>query len=104
MIPKPIFLCKVIKINPTFILLEFDNKIGICHISEVSDYRVENIQEIFKINESYYFLLLKNDDLKKKYYFSYKRIRPKLLRSHRAIIPTISGYKNLYDYTLKLLG
>jgi predicted RNA-binding protein with RPS1 domain len=98
-----IYSCRVIKLNPTFALLSYQDTIGICHISEISDYHISDIKVFLTVNKNYDFLLITSDNEKQKYSFSFKRIRPKLLKSHNGIIPTKSGYNNLYKHTLKLL-
>jgi predicted RNA-binding protein with RPS1 domain len=75
-----IYYCKVTQIKPTYILLRGENVNGICHISEISDYLVKNINDYFEVNKSYYFLLLNPNDTEHKYKFSYKQIRPKQLK------------------------
>jgi predicted RNA-binding protein with RPS1 domain len=77
---RNIYLCKVVQIKPTYILVEFKNARCICHISEVSDYLVNNLNDYFKVGSCYYFLLLNPDTIDEKYKFSYKKIYPKLLR------------------------
>jgi predicted RNA-binding protein with RPS1 domain len=94
---------KVIRIEPTFIIINFDGQQAICHISEISDYHVSDIHRFVKVNGTYDFLLLDGDSNANKYRVSFKQIRPKLLKHHREIIPSISGFKNLYDMTLKAL-
>lgn len=98
-----IYNCVVKKIYPTYIIVQTAGVTGICHISEVSDYKVNDINHFFKVNESYNFLLLEFNEAKGLYSFSYKRINPKLLKHHTKIIPTTSGYKNLYNNTMEKL-
>ena len=100
---KKTYECKVVKINPTYVIVQTAGISGICHISEVSDYKVTNINSFFKINETYNFMLLEFDESKNLYNFSYKRINPKLLKHHNKIIPTAEGFDNLYNHTLKKL-
>jgi predicted RNA-binding protein with RPS1 domain len=94
---------KVIRIEPTFVIVGFDGHQGICHISEISDYHVSDIHNFLKLDETYPFLLLEANVETNKYRLSFKQIRPKLLKHHREIIPSISGYKNVYESTLKAL-
>jgi predicted RNA-binding protein with RPS1 domain len=98
-----VYPCKVIKIQRSFVLVSYKNITGICHISEISDYLVHNIRDFLTLDSTYDFLLIYANELNKKYIFSFKRIRSKLLKSHSHIIPTVSGYANLYKYVLDLI-
>ncbi|MDR2369671.1 MAG: S1 RNA-binding domain-containing protein [Mycoplasmataceae bacterium] len=94
---------KVMRIEPTFVIVNFNEHHGICHISEISDYHVSNIERYMKLGEFYSFLLIESDEITNKYRLSFKQIRPKLLKHHREIIHSFSGFKNLYAATLKAL-
>ncbi|MDR3330509.1 MAG: S1 RNA-binding domain-containing protein [Mycoplasmataceae bacterium] len=98
-----IYQCKVVRIEPTFVILSFNGLQGICHISEISDYHISDIHNYLKIGQEESFLLVQIDSLNDKYKFSYKRIRPKLLKHHGDIIESISGFENLYDNTMREL-
>jgi predicted RNA-binding protein with RPS1 domain len=103
--PYKICHCKVFKIKPTFVLLEYEGTVGLCHISEISDYHVSDIHKFFSEGQYYDFALLSYDEVNHKYRFSYKVIHPKTLKHHSHIIPTVSGYHNLkvkIDSELKL--
>jgi predicted RNA-binding protein with RPS1 domain len=100
---RKIHYCKVMQIKQTYILLQFHNTTGICHISETSDYLVSDMSNYFKVGQSYYFLLLDSTSSDGKFRFSYKKIRPKLLKWHYAIIPTLTNFDNLYQHTLNLI-
>ncbi len=95
--------CTVVKINPTYVILQTSGIAGICHISEVSDYIVKDINTFFKLNHKYQFVLLDFDESKSLYNFSYKRINPKLLKNHKKIIPSASGFDNLLKNTMDKL-
>jgi ribosomal protein S1 len=71
---KDIIKCKVVRIEPTFVILSFNNLRGICHISEISDYRINDIHNFFEVNKTYDFLLIEANPTANKYRFSYKRI------------------------------
>ncbi|MDR0985980.1 MAG: hypothetical protein LBL60_03470 [Mycoplasmataceae bacterium] len=98
-----VYNCKVVRIEPTYVIADCNGSNGICHISQVSDYRVKNINHFFKLNVYYDFLLTKYDKETNRTTLSYKAIHPKLLKTHREIIPTMSGYETLFKNTLKLL-
>lgn len=56
-------LGKVIKIKPTFVLAQFDtDKVGICHITNSSVDWVDDINNIFKLGETYTFYLIESKD------------------------------------------
>lgn len=69
---------KVVKITKTYILASFAGIIGLCHISNVSDYIVKNLAKFFIKNKNYDFLIIakKNDQI----FLSYKAIHPKHLK------------------------
>lgn len=98
-----VYRCLVAKINPTYLILSVSGVNGICHISEVSDYKVNNLNDFFKEGNEYDFILIKLDEENNLYNFSYKRINPKLLKHHNKIIPTTSGFEKLYNNTLDKL-
>lgn len=99
---QKIVTAKIIKIFPTYVLAKFDDKIGICHIKDISDYHVKSIKDFFTIDKEYHFLLKNSDD--QKYHLSYKAINPKLLKNHRQIIPTYFGFNNLKKMVDELLN
>lgn len=84
---------KVVKITKTYILASFAGIIGLCHISNVSDYIVKNLAKFFIKNKNYDFLIIakKNDQI----FLSYKAIHPKHLKWHQNVIPTPKGFANL---------
>lgn len=98
-----IVMGKVIRIEATFAIVSFHEHQGICHISEISDYHVNDIHRFLSLGMTYPFLLIDADDTTNKYRLSFKQIRPKLLKHHREIIPSISGFKNLYELTMQAL-
>ena len=82
---------KITKIMKTHIMVRPINANGwngILHISEVSDYLVSNIKNLFKVNQKINLYVLSIDEKKKFINFSYKTIRPIYL-------------KNPYEFTLK---
>lgn len=95
--------CEVIAIMPSYVLLEYAGIRGICHISEVSDYLVKDLNAFFTVGKKYKFYLIKSDSVNNSYTFSYKRLNPKLLKYHKEIIPSTAGYKNLHKKTLDRL-
>ncbi|MDR3249964.1 MAG: S1 RNA-binding domain-containing protein [Mycoplasmataceae bacterium] len=92
---------KVIKIFKTYALIKVENITGIVHISEISDYLVKNINDILTIGSEYNFLLLSIKE--KTYNFSFKRVNAKFLKRRDGMIPTVSGYSNLYKNTMNLI-
>lgn len=84
---------KVIKITKTYILAMFDGFVGLCHISNVSDYIVKNLANFFVKNKNYNFLIIEKKA--NQIFLSYKAIHPKYLKWHKNVIPTPSGFTNL---------
>ncbi|MCQ2748200.1 MAG: hypothetical protein MJ223_03020 [Mycoplasmoidaceae bacterium] len=95
-INKSIVKGTVISIAKTYVLASFDGNIGICHISNVSDYLVRNLNTFFKLNETYDFLVI-GDDGMGQISLSFKDIHPKFLKTHKNVIPTPSGFKTLKE-------
>lgn len=93
---KKIVLCKVVDINNNHIKISYNNKIYRCYSNYISDYPVD-LNKYFTIGNSYKFLL------KEGMIFSYKDIRPKLLKNKKRPTPTISGVKNLEKYLVEVI-
>ena len=95
-INKSIVKGSVISIAKTYLLVAFDGNVGICHISNVSDYLVKDLNQFFKVGHQYDFLVI-NDDGNGQYNLSFKLIHPKFLKKHSSVIPTPSGFKNIKE-------
>lgn len=91
---KTIVTGKIITIAKTYVLATFDGNIGICHISNVSDYLVKDLNDFFELTKPYDFLLI-GDDGNGQFNLSFKQIHPKFLKRHKDVIPTPSGFKNI---------
>lgn len=84
---------KIVKITKTYVLASFNNVVGLCHISNVSDYIVRNLTNFFIKNKNYDFLIIAKKA--NQIFLSYKAIHPKYLKWHRNVIPTPNGFTNL---------
>lgn len=84
----------IIAIAKTYVLASFDGNVGICHISNVSDYLVRNLHNFFNLGNQYDFLVIGDDGLGQ-INLSFKAIHPKFLKSHKDVIPTPSGFDTL---------
>lgn len=93
---KTIVKGKIIKISKTYVLVAFDANIGICHISNVSDYLVRDLKKFFNFDNYYDFLIIGNDEVGQ-FNLSYKAIHSKFLKKHNNVVPTPSGFKNLKE-------
>ena len=91
---KTIVKAKIIKITKTYVLAQFGCNVGICHISNTSDYIVRNLNGFFKLNNTYHFLIIGNDGFDQ-FSLSYKAIHPKCLKYHNNVIETPNGFTNL---------
>ena len=91
---KTIVEAKIIKIAKTYVLASFGYNIGICHISNVSDYVIHNLNGFFKLKHNYHFLIIGNDNYDQ-FNLSYKAIHPKCLKYHANVIETPNGFVNL---------
>ncbi|MCQ2956451.1 MAG: hypothetical protein MJ233_00880 [Mycoplasmoidaceae bacterium] len=95
-INKSIVKGTIISIAKTYILASFDGNVGICHISNVSDYLVRDLNNFFSLGQSYNFLVI-GDDGFGQINLSFKAIHPKFLKRHKDVIPTPSGFKTLKE-------
>lgn len=93
---KSIIHGKIISLAKTYVLVAFDANIGICHISNVSDYLVKDLNQFFKLGEEYDFLLV-GDDGHGQYSLSFKAIHPKFLKGHSGVIATPTGFKSIKE-------
>lgn len=91
---KSIVKGKVITIAKTYVLVAFDGNVGLCHISNVSDYLVRDLNNFFNKKDDYHFLVI-GDDGNGQFNLSFKAIHPKFLKRHKDAIPTPSGFANL---------
>lgn len=69
---------KIVKITKTYVLASFGNTVGLCHISNVSDYIVRNLSKFFIKNKNYDFLIIEKNA--NQILLSYKAIHPKYLK------------------------
>jgi len=95
-INKTIIKGKVIKIAKTYVLVAFDGNVGLCHISNISDYLVRTIDDFFEVGQDYDFLII-GDDGHGQYNLSFKEIHPKFLKTHKNVIPTPKGFKTVKE-------
>lgn len=93
-INKTIIKGQVISIYRTYVLVAFGGNVGICHISNISDYLVKNIRNFFKVGQKYDFLII-GDDGHNQFNLSFKAIHPKFLKKHKDVIPTPAGFASL---------
>lgn len=91
---KSIVKGKIISIAKTYVLVAFDGNVGLCHISNVSDYLVRDLNAFFEMGKPYDFLMI-GDDGNGQYNLSFKHIHPKFLKRHRDVIATPSGFENI---------
>lgn len=95
-INKSIVKGTIISISKTYVLASFDGNVGICHISNVSDYLVRSLHNFFSLGEAYDFLVI-GDDGYGQINLSFKAIHPKFLKSHKDVIPTPSGFAKVKE-------
>ena len=94
--------CKVKKINKTFLLVElFDKQKAIVHISNISDYYVGSLKNLFKLDGYYDFEVIdsKIDNIK----LSWKSLNPRFLKNPVAfeIKETKKGFNNLKKFVME---
>jgi len=85
---------RIISLAKTYVLVAFDGNVGICHISNVSDYLVRDLNQFFKLSKEYDFMII-GDDGHGQYNLSFKAIHPKFLKQHTDVIPTPTGFKTI---------
>lgn len=95
-INKSIVKGTIITIARTYVLASFDGNVGICHISNVSDYLVRSLNDFFALGKTYSFLVI-GDDGFGQINLSFKAIHPKFLKRHKDVIPTPTGFKTLKE-------
>lgn len=60
-----------------------DDYTGLVHISEISDFFVEDICNFLQINKEYDFYVLATDAVQKRYKLSYKKLHPELRKNQK---------------------
>lgn len=92
------------KINKTTIIVELEeNYEGLLHISNVSDYYVNNLGYMFKVGVEYAFMVIDVDEDLKRVLLNWKSIHPRFLKNpfKYEIKETQSGFSNLLEHTEK---
>lgn len=88
-------------INSSHLIIELSGgTTGLLHISEVSDYYVSSLENMFQIGELRNFLVVDTANGVK---LSWKKIVPRYLKNpfKFTVTETESGFTNLYNTTLK---
>lgn len=97
---------KVIKITPfgVFVKTE-DNKKGLLHISDFSDFYIDDLSKYFKENSEYSFIVKQFNPFTNKYNLSYKELNISLRNttSFRKIIESQAGFDPLHDLIEKFI-
>lgn len=86
--------CTIIGFQEYGVFVKYNNYEGLVHISEVSDFFVKKLEDIFQINESILVLILDVDHYNKRLRLSYKQAHPhhpKILKE----IKIIRGFTSL---------
>lgn len=94
----------ITKINKTIIIVELENGYeGILHISNVSDYYVNNLSYMFKQGGEYSFKIIEMDDETKRAKLDWKSIHPRFLKNpfKYDVMETKNGFTNLLKRTLE---
>ena len=92
------------KIKKTIIIVELENGFeGMLHISDVSDYYVNNLNYMFEIGKEYSFKIISMDHENKRAKVDWKSIHPRFMKTpfKYEIKETESGFGNLLKNTLK---
>lgn len=100
---ETIIVGRIIKIHRNRLSIGFDGKMATCHISEVSDYLVKDLRDLFTLYADYNFLIIKSLPYDE-YEVSFKKIHPKFLKWHHEIIPTPSKDNNLRAITNDIIS
>ena len=79
--PQSIIRGKVIKVFPTHILVNHNEYTGFLHISDVSDFYVNDIKIFFEVGNDYEFLVVEVDNKAKRTKLSWKEIVPRHQRN-----------------------
>lgn len=54
----------IIKITPSYALAKIGEKTGLCHITDIANQFINDINDHFKLNESYEFFIKEQNDSK----------------------------------------
>ena len=95
---------KIEKIEKTHMIVNLKSGYkGMCHISKVSDYYVQSLKSMFKVGETYQFIVTSVEENEKRVKLSWKSIHPRFQKNafEYDIEETENGFKNLYEKTMK---
>lgn len=93
---------KVDRVATTHVIVKFKNGYeGMCHISKISDYFVNNIQSMFKVGEEHKFEVISVNEEEKRVKLNWKNIHPRFLKNpfEYEVQETENGFKNLKENT-----
>ncbi|MCR8613026.1 MAG: S1 RNA-binding domain-containing protein [Mycoplasma sp.] len=95
---------KVLLIKKTYLNVSIkDDWLGILHISEVSDYYISSLSNLFKKDQEIHCSIIKVDEKKKNVALSFKKINPQNMKApfNYLIKETEKGFTNLKKNTMK---
>ncbi|VEU59652.1 S1 RNA-binding domain-containing protein [Mesomycoplasma neurolyticum] len=93
---------KVKEINKSNLLISFGDRFeGSVSIKEISDYFIEDLNDMFNIGDTISFYVLGYNEKKGKFLLSFKKIRPEYLKKpfKSEISETKNQFNNLFKFT-----
>lgn len=100
---QDIIECKVTGIRPYGLFVEHGEYSGLVHISEISEFYIEDISEIFKVGDSVSLYVIEVDREYKRLKLSYKKIHKinKRIRKNMKVIIGFHSLKNMLPVWLE---
>lgn len=103
MIEKEIINCKISGIKPYGIFVECSGYTGLVHISEISDFYIEDINRIFTVGDEVSLTILEIEEKFKRLKLSYKQ-NHKINKRIRKNLKIIVGFHSLKNQLPKWIG
>ena len=100
---KKFILGKVKTIYKTYALIETNQGLGICHISNFSDYKINDLKKFIELyNPKYFYVLKKTNNTNHELDLSFKEANPIFCFPNNKIEHSASGFIKLKQYVYHL--
>lgn len=100
---KDIIECTITGIRPYGIFVEYEDYSGLVHISEISEFYIEDINDIFKIGDKVTLFVMEVDENYKRLKLSYKQNHKihKRIRKNMKVVIGFHSLKNMLPVWLE---
>lgn len=100
---KDIIECTITGIRPYGIFVEYEDYSGLVHISEISEFYIEDINDIFKIGDKVTLFVMEVDKNYKRLKLSYKQNHKihKRIRKNMKVVIGFHSLKNMLPVWLE---